>query len=1038
MAGAGHGWLATGPPAARTRARGEMTLRQQSVREQLKAQENEKCPEGGADGCAAGGWVMEGRMQQMGGRRSGAAEYGLVTCLKKFLGEKTTKRLSCAKGPPRGPAGRECLGAFHLQARERWNAARTDAEAEMCDGNAGWWGNGRDGPRPGVARRHVSTDRALRSGVTIATHRGVAPPKGTKSIGTLGMYNDNADNFTRTGDTERDKTCTQQRMDKEGADAGGDGAPRMRAAGGWTTAADGFVGRLRKTTRERRPQVSADGCGTVCMCLPYTCGHCLGHMRLQHWTRAVATMVTCGYSLGYMRLQPWLQAVTAPVTCGYSLGYGYMRSRPRSHAFAASVTDGNDTVLPRCSTVLPKHNTVLLLGYNRLYITDYTFAGYMRLHAVTCGYIRSQPTVASQPAGGLVERLREDWRLVRLAKEARERRPQVPADGYVTVCMWLYTCGHCLTAPVICGYSLGYMQPRPWLHATAASANDGNGTVLPGYSTVLPRHNGVLLGYSRLYITDYTSAGCMRLRPWLHAVTAPVTSGYSLGYMRSRPRSHATAASGTDGNDTVLPGRSTVLPRRNTVLLRYNTVLPTQPGTPEPQQRLVLLRQGDAGAEVLDDERAVREALEAEPQRRLVLLRQGDAWVEVLDDERATREALEAVARRAETVGRRAEAVAWRVRAALREEDYDMAMVQLRARRDSPAGEPLNGYVYDKRPRERREGVMGGGSDSGGSACAEPPTARRRTYEGARGDGEAIDDGSDVPAGLVGYPDAVACGYSLGHMRLQPCSCMVAALDTCGHSLAYMRFSGGVTISANAYCTNAYDDTARYSTACYGTAYYGPAYYGTAYYGTAYYSTAYYDTDYYDNAYYDTAYYGNDYYGTAYYSTAYYDTAYYGTAYYDTACLPRHCLLRHCPAPHCLVPRWPHCLTLRCLASHCRALHYLAPHCPALHCPPPHCLAPHCLALHCLALHCLPPHHLPPYCLPPHCLPSHCRSSLPSQPRPRMVTASATYGYSLCYIWLQPRSYMVTASVTYGYSLCYIWLQPPRTPGRRAARAGGT
>ena len=70
-------------------------------------------------------------MQQIGWRRSDAAEHGLVTCRKKFLGVKATKRLSCAKGPPRGLVRWECLGAFHLQDGKQWNAARADVEAGM-------------------------------------------------------------------------------------------------------------------------------------------------------------------------------------------------------------------------------------------------------------------------------------------------------------------------------------------------------------------------------------------------------------------------------------------------------------------------------------------------------------------------------------------------------------------------------------------------------------------------------------------------------------------------------------------------------------------------------------------------------------------------------------------------------------------------------------------------------------------------------------------------------------------------------------------
>ena len=42
----------------------------------------------------------------------------------------------------------------------------------------------------------------------------------------------------------------------------------------------------------------------------------------------------------------------------------------------------------------------------------------------------------------------------------------------------------------------------------------------------------------------------MRLQPWLHAVTASVTCGYSLGCMRLRSRSHAIAATVTTGDDT--------------------------------------------------------------------------------------------------------------------------------------------------------------------------------------------------------------------------------------------------------------------------------------------------------------------------------------------------------------------------------------------------------------------------------------------------------------------------------------------------------
>ena len=47
-----------------------------------------------------------------------------------------------------------------------------------------------------------------------------------------------------------------------------------------------------------------------------------------------------------------------------------------------------------------------------------------------------------------------------------------------------------------------------------------------------------------------------------------------------------------------------------------------------------------------------------------------------------------------------------------------------------------------------------------------------------------------------------------------------------------------------------------------------------------------------------------------------------------------------------------------------------------------------------------------------------------AQPRLHTITASVTYGYSLCHMRLQPLSRTVTASVTYGYSLCYVQLQP--------------
>ena len=61
-----------------------------------------------------------------------------------------------------------------------------------------------------------------------------------------------------------------------------------------------------------------------------------------------------------------------------------------------------------------------------------------------------------------------------------------------------------------------------------------------------------------------------------------------------------------------------------------------------------------------------------------------------------------------------------------------------------------------------------------------------------------------------------------------------------------------------------------------------------------------------------------------------------------------------------------------------------------------------------------------------------------------MVTACATYGYSLYYIWLRPVRraaapapllHMVTACATYGYSLYYIWLQPVRRAAAPAPRA---
>ena len=96
------------------------------------------------------------------------------------------------------------------------------------------------------------------------------------------------------------------------------------------------------------------------------------------------------------------------------------------------------------------------------------------------------------------------------------------------------------------------------------------------------------------------------------------------------------------------------------------------------------------------------------------------------------------------------------LQAAPRDEATKVAIARLQARAGSTGGETPDGFAGWL--RERREDVTGGGSDSGESACAEPPIARQRTREGA-----CESEWRDVvqqtrTAGLVGHSDGEASG----------------------------------------------------------------------------------------------------------------------------------------------------------------------------------------------------------------------------------------------------------------------------------------